>query len=80
MYARHIAAASPGSRTAPETHTTLLEEVERQSREHPDLHLELRRGSERVNVPKSLEPLAQSVLAEAVRNAHKHARHSKVEV
>ena len=27
-----------------------------------------------------LEPLAQSVLAEAVRNAHKHARPSKVEV
>ena len=25
-------------------------------------------------MPKSLEPLAQSVLAEAVRNAHKHAR------
>ena len=43
-------------------------------REHPDLHLALRRGSERVVVPKSLEPLAQSVLAEAVRNAHKHAR------
>jgi signal transduction histidine kinase len=33
-----------------------------------------------VSVPKSLESLAQSVLAEAVRNAHKHARPSKVEV
>ena len=40
----------------------------------------LSRGSERVTVPKMLEPLAQSVLAEAVRNAHKHARPSKVEV
>ena len=32
----------------PETQTTLLEEVERLSREHPDLHLTLSRGSERV--------------------------------
>jgi len=70
----------PLGRSAPETHTTLLEEVDRLAREHPDLHLSLRRGSERVEVPKSLEPLAQSVLAEAVRNAHKHARPSKVEV
>src|SRR5918997_2194624 len=70
----------PLGRSAPETQTTLLEEVERLRREHPDLHLRLRRGSERVRVPRSLEPLAQSVLAEAVRNAHKHARPSKVEV
>jgi signal transduction histidine kinase len=70
----------PLGRSAPETHTTLLEEVDRLAREHPDLHLVLSRGSERVKVPKMLEPLAQSVLAEAVRNAHKHARPSKVEV
>jgi signal transduction histidine kinase len=70
----------PLGRSAPETQTTLLEEVDRLAREHPDLHLVLRRGSERVRVPKTLEPLAQSVLAEAVRNAHKHARPSKVEV
>ena len=70
----------PLGRSAPETHTTLLEEVDRLAREHPDLHLVLSRGSERVRVPKMLEPLAQSVLAEAVRNAHKHARPSKVEV
>jgi signal transduction histidine kinase len=70
----------PLGRSAPETQTTLLEEVDRLAREHPDLHLVLRRGSERVSVPKPLEPLAQSVLAEAVRNAHKHARPSKVEV
>ena len=30
-------------------------------------------GSEAVQIPHELEPLAQSVLAEAVRNAHKHA-------
>ena len=31
-------------------------------------------------MPRSAEALAQSVLAEAVRNAHKHATPSKVEV
>jgi signal transduction histidine kinase len=70
----------PLGRTAPETQTTLLAEVERLSHEHPALHLSLTRGSERVRVPAALEPLAQSVLAEAVRNAHKHAQPSKVEV
>jgi signal transduction histidine kinase len=70
----------PLGRQAPETHTTLLEEVERLRREHRDLHLVLRPGSEAVEVPSELEPLAQSVLAEAVRNAHKHAGPSKVEV
>src|SRR5688500_4579505 len=64
----------PLGRSAPETQTTLLEEVARLRRAHPDLGLVLTRGSERVNVPKTLEPLAQSVLAEAVRDAHKHAR------
>jgi signal transduction histidine kinase len=33
-----------------------------------------------VHVPRLLEPLAQSVLAEAVRNAHKHAQPTRVEV
>lgn len=70
----------PLGASSPETRTTLLEEVERLRREHSDLHLVLTRGSERVSVPSSLEPLAQSVLAEAVRNAHKHARPTKVEV
>ncbi len=31
-------------------------------------------------MPVSLEPLAQSVLTEAVRNAHKHARPTRVGV
>jgi len=70
----------PLGRQAPETNTTLLEEVERLRREHRDLHLTLKPGSEDVRVPPELEPLAQSVLAEAVRNAHKHAGPSKVEV
>ena len=70
----------PLGRAAPETETTLLEEVERLRREHRDLHLVLREGSEAVRIPPELEPLAQSVLAEAVRNAHKHAGPSSVEV
>jgi signal transduction histidine kinase len=70
----------PLGRSSPETNTTLLEEVARLQREHRDLGLVLRPGSDRVAVPKELEPLAQSVLAEAVRNAHKHADPSKVEV
>src|SRR3954452_22185584 len=70
----------PLGRSSPETNTTLLEEGERLRREHRDLGLVLRPGSERVHVPKALEPLAQSVLAEAVRNAHKHAEPTRVEV
>ena len=70
----------PLARQAPETSTTLLQEVDRLRKEHRDLHLTLREGSERVQIPKELEPLAQSVLAEAVRNAHKHAGPTTVEV
>jgi signal transduction histidine kinase len=70
----------PLGRSAPETQTTLLDEVRRLRRMHRDLGLRLAPGSEKVRVPAHLEPLAQSVLAEAVRNAHKHARPSRVEV
>ncbi len=37
-------------------------------------------GSAAVGVPPELEPLAQSVLVEAVRNARKHADPKQVEV
>ena len=70
----------PLGRSAPETSTTLVEEVRRLRREHPDLGLAPAPGFGNVRVPKALEPLAQSVLAEAVRNAHKHAAPSHVEV
>ena len=70
----------PLGRSAPETQTTLLDEVRRLRRMHADLGLRLAPGSEDVRVPAHLEPLAQSVLAEAIRNAHKHARPTRVEV
>jgi signal transduction histidine kinase len=70
----------PLGRSAPDTQTTLLEEVERLRRAHPDLGVRLAPGSAQVEVPRELEPLAQSVLAEAVRNAHKHARPTRVDV
>ena len=70
----------PLGRVAPETHTTLLEEVGRLRREHPDLHPELTARLRAGQRAAAVEPLAQSVLAEAVRNAHKHARPSRVEV
>jgi signal transduction histidine kinase len=46
---------------------------------HPEMGLTLEQapGDE---VPAALEPLAQSVLAEAVRNAEKHANPTRVEV
>ena len=46
---------------------------------HPDLGVTLEAGGEG-DVPPALEPLAQSVLAEAVRNAHKHATPHRVSV
>ena len=67
----------PLGRTPRATQTTLREEVERLARIHPELGLTL---DAKYEIPESLEPLAQSVLAEAVRNAHKHARPTRVSV
>jgi signal transduction histidine kinase len=69
----------PLGRAPRATQTTLFAEVERLSRMHPDLGVKLESGAEG-DVPAALEPLAQSVLTEAVRNAHKHASPSKVSV
>jgi signal transduction histidine kinase len=69
----------PLGRTPRETQTTFVAEVERLARVHPDLRLSLDAGDEG-DVPPALEPLAQSVLAEAVRNAHKHANPHRVSV
>lgn len=69
----------PLGRTSRETGTTLLEEVGRLAREHPELNVELEGGSS-ARVPAELEPLAQSVLGEALRNAQKHATPTRVGV
>jgi signal transduction histidine kinase len=70
----------PLGRSAPDTQVTLREEVERLRRAHPTLGVRLAPGAETVDVPHDLEPLAQSVLAEAVRNAIKHATPTRVDV
>jgi signal transduction histidine kinase len=69
----------PLGRAPRATRTTVFAEVERLARVHPDLGVTLEAGTEG-DVPAALEPLAQSVLAEAVRNAHKHARPTRVSV
>ncbi|MGB2710358.1 MAG: GAF domain-containing protein [Conexibacter sp.] len=61
-----------------ETGTTLRAEIARIGRE-TGLSIELDWGSG-VEVPRKLEGLAQSVLAEALRNARKHARPERVDV
>lgn len=67
----------PLGRTSRPTQTTLLAEVDRLADEHPGLGIAL---AGNVEVPPELEPLAQSVLIEAVRNARKHADPSQVDV
>ena len=61
----------PLGRTSPQTGTTLAAELDRLGAEHADLGICVE-GSV-TDVPAALEPLAQSVLTEAVRNARKHA-------
>src|SRR5581483_9605748 len=61
-----------------ETGTTLAAELDR-LRGAPGAPVEILWPAE-VTVPAGLEPLAQSVLAEAMRNIGKHAQPSRVEV
>ena len=56
-----------------DTGATLRAELARLGRHYKNLPLELD-WEEGVEVPEEVEPLAQSVLAEALRNADKHAR------
>jgi signal transduction histidine kinase len=69
----------PLGRSARATQTTLLDEVRRLADEHPQLHVVLEPGSQ-TEVPAHLEPVAQSVLTEALRNAAKHAQPTRVGV
>ncbi len=62
----------------PETGTTLADELER-LRAAPGTPIEIE-WQDGLVVPADLEPLAQSVLAEALRNAAKHATPTRVDV
>ena len=61
----------PLGRSSAPTGTTLRDELDRLCAEHADLGLSVEGPI--VDVPAALEPLAQSVLTEAVRNARKHS-------
>ena len=56
---------------------TLAQVLERLLERRPDLDLEWEDG---VAVPADLEPVAQSVLAGALRNADRHAKPSRIEI
>jgi signal transduction histidine kinase len=68
----------PLGRPARETGTTLAAELRRLTVEHADLGLRVEGTIP--DVPRALEPLAQSVLTEAVRNVRKHAVPSEIAV
>lgn len=74
-----LAVGRPLGRRAQRTKTTLSAEVQRLRHAHPDLGIQFDDAAPLV-APAALEPLAQSVLTEAIRNAHKHARPSRVGV
>ncbi len=69
----------PLGRAPRATQTTLADELRRLARLHPEIGLVLVSG-EPVTVPAALEPLTQSVLREAIRNALKHADPTRVTV
>jgi signal transduction histidine kinase len=69
----------PLGRAARESTTTLLAEVQIIVDEHPELDVDLA-VDDGASVPAHLEPLAQSVFAEAVRNALKHAEPRRLSV
>jgi signal transduction histidine kinase len=73
------ALARPVAPPRPDIGATLREELDRlgSSYDGPPLDVE---WDPAVEVPQELEQLSQSVLAEALRNAHKHARPTRVDV
>jgi signal transduction histidine kinase len=70
----------PLGRAPRATQTTLVAEVERLARLHPAIGLVVEPEPALVQVPAVLEPLAQSVLREAVRNVVKHSTATHVQV
>jgi signal transduction histidine kinase len=73
------AVARPLSPPSVDTGATLREELARLGRHYKELPLEVE-WKEGVEVPEEIEPLAQSVLAESLRNADKHATPTSVRV
>ena len=69
----------PLGRSSPPTAATFDEELARLRALHPKLSI-TRVDDRRRTVPPQLEALSQSVLAEAVRNVHKHATATEVAV
>jgi signal transduction histidine kinase len=69
----------PLARTAPAAGRTLAETLARLTAEHPDLGLRVQ-WEPGAAVPERFEALAQNVLAEAVRNARKHAQPTGIDV
>ena len=70
----------PLARTPRATATTLLDELARLARHHDgEIEIGLVRGED-VEVPERLEPLVQSILREAIRNARKHASPERIEI
>ncbi len=70
----------PLGRTSRATQTTFSAELARLTKANPDIVLRYEPVTAETDIPDRLEPLAQSVLAEAVRNARKHASPSEVVV
>jgi signal transduction histidine kinase len=62
-----------------ETATTLRDELVRLAAEHADLELTVDWAAD-AEVPAQHELLAQTVVAEAVRNARKHARPTRIDI
>ena len=69
----------PLGRRSRATQTTFAAELSRVARANVDFNLSYEDDTV-ANVPEDLEPLAQSILAEAIRNARKHAEPSEVEI
>jgi signal transduction histidine kinase len=69
----------PLGRRSRATQTTFAAELARVARANVDFNLRFDDDTV-ANVPDELEPLAQSVLAEAVRNVRKHADPTEVQV
>jgi signal transduction histidine kinase len=76
---REALIGSPGGSVFEIQEGSLRAELERLGRQYKTLPLEVE-WAEGVDVPEKLEPLAVSVLNEALRNAEKHAEPSEVKV